>query len=59
MSKNKTLKPKQEMISAPIVEVVTRVCLALLQDIAPPANTNIYREVNFCESIQPTKSESE
>ncbi|KAL3655533.1 hypothetical protein CASFOL_001319 [Castilleja foliolosa] len=50
---------KHETNSASIVEVAVKVCLTLLHDIAPSANINTYPEVDFRESIQPAKSESE
>ena len=50
---------KQEMNSTSIVEVAVRVCLLLLHDTAPSANTNMYLDVDFRESTQPAKSESE
>ena len=50
---------KQEMNSASIVEVVVMVCLLLLYDTTPPANMNMYPDVDFCESTQSWKSEYE
>ena len=50
---------KQETNSTSVLKVVTRVYLALLQDTAPPANINMYPEVDFCELTQPAKCESE
>ena len=50
---------KQDMNSASIVELAVKVCLMLLQDIAPLANIKMYPHVDLCESTQPTKSESE
>ena len=41
---------KQETKSTFIVEVVTRVCLVLLRNIALPGNINMYPEVDFHES---------
>ena len=50
---------KQEMNSASIVEVAVKVCLLLLHDTAPSENINTYPNVDFRESTQPAKSESE
>ena len=50
---------KQETNSAFIMEVAIRVCLLLLYDTAPLANINTYPDVDFHESTQPAKSESE
>ena len=47
------------MNSASIVEVAVKVCLTLLQDIAPPANIKMYPDVDLRESTQPAKSEFE
>ena len=41
------------------VEVAIKVCLTLLQDIAPPANIKMYLDVDLHESTQLAKSESE
>ena len=49
---------KQDMNSAYIVEVAVKVCLTLLQDIAPPANIKMYLDVDLHESTQPAKSKS-
>ena len=49
---------KQETNSTSVLKVVTRVYLALLQDTAPPANINMYPEVDLRESTQPTKKNS-
>ena len=50
---------KQDMNSASIVEVAVKVCLMLLQDIAPPTNIKMYPDVDLRESTQPAKFESE
>ena len=50
---------KQDINSASIVEVVDKVCFALLQDTIPPTNIKMNLEVDFCESTQPTKFEFE
>ena len=50
---------KQDMNLASIVEVAVKVCLMLLQDIAPPTNIKMYPDVDLRESTQSTKSESE
>ena len=50
---------KQATNSASVVEVAVKVCFALLHDMAPPANMNMNPDVDFLESMQPAKSESE
>ena len=50
---------KQDMNLVSIVEVAVKVCLTLLQDIAPLANIKMYPDVDLRESTQPAKSESE
>ena len=48
---------KQDMNSTSIVEVAIKVCLMLLQDIAPPANIEMHPDVTLRESTQPAKFE--
>ena len=50
---------KQETNSASMVEVVVKVYLTLLHEIAPPAIMKMYPNVDLGESTQPTKSEFE
>ena len=50
---------KRDMNSASTVEVAVKICLTLLQDIAPSANIKMSPNVDLHESTQPTKSKFE
>ena len=49
---------KQDTNSTSKVEIASKVCLARLQNTAPPTNIKIYLDVDFRQSTQPVKSES-
>jgi len=49
---------KQETNSAFMVEVAVKVFLTVLHEIAPPAITRMYPDVDLRESTQSVKSES-
>ena len=50
---------EHDINSASVVEVATKDCFALLQEMALSANKKTYLDVNFLESRQPPKLEFE